>query len=87
MADTGDGTGGTLGTGGTAGGASGGASGSDEVAEGMSEAGRNPAEPSERQAGGWAVVGQAPPFGPGTGLPDEPAAAPASYATGRGVKT
>jgi len=43
VTDTGDGTGGTLGGGGTAGGAG----GSDEVAEGMSEAGRNPAGPSE----------------------------------------
>ena len=43
VTDTGDGTGGTLGGGGTAGGAG----GSDEVAEGMSEAGRNPAGSSE----------------------------------------
>ena len=44
VTDTGDGTGGTLGGGG---GTAGGAGGSDEVAEGMSEAGRNPAGPSE----------------------------------------
>ena len=60
VTDTGDGTGGTLGTGGggtagavtdtgdgTGGTLGGGAGGSDEVAEGMSEAGRNPAGPSE----------------------------------------
>ena len=45
VTDTGDGTGGTLGGGG--GDTAGGAGGSDEVAEGMSEAGRNPAGPSE----------------------------------------
>ena len=43
VTDAGDGTGGKLGTGSAAGGTSGGAGGSDEVAEGMSEAGRNPA--------------------------------------------
>jgi hypothetical protein len=44
VTDTGDGTGGTLGTGA---GAGGGATPSDEMAEGMSEAGRNPTAPSE----------------------------------------